>query len=434
MTPERAATLFRELLQTPLSELPNFARRHGLQGHPGANDLEHGRELLQALMIALQSGPGPNWDRIHDAWHTMRTNHGPIDMSAMGVAPPAWVRDVPAKPALGDPAPGTAAQAAQAEQRQRFVPVAKPQHVPQAPAAPAPAAPAPAAPAPAAPAPPYPHPPAASSAPAPGPAAAPLPAVPAPPATPSAPAPAPAQAAPSHAPAPQHPPVAPAAAPAPPALAPSPPAPAVAAAPLPPSEHVRSATYPPAPVAPGPGMPARQLVAPAWDVPADDQPGTRTPPMGEAYAPGSPAAAVSPAAPAQHVSPQPAGVQPSAPPQAAPSQPVAAPLAAPSPHVPAAQPPPPPQRGAPPPPAAPSSHEAQQGLEMSVSTYAAFCAACAAMPERVAETQREYGIASDDQRASIDDLWQDRFDEDPALHQQWEQMFARFRDQLRRRG
>ena len=268
-------------------------------------------------------------------------------MSAMGTAPPAWVRDLPTKPTLGDLAPGTAGQAVQVERRERFVPVAKPQPVAQ-------------------------------------------------PSVPAFPAPAPV-------PAPQ---------------------------PVSPNEHVRSATYPPPPVALDAGVPVRQAVAPGWEPPEPEVPGVCTP-AGEAYAPSqAPVAAPLPAAaphpsphqPAPQTAPQPA---PQSPPQPSPQPPPVA-------SQPAAQPPPPPRRG--PAPAAPQALSPEQGqsLDMSVSTYASFCAACAAMPDRVAETQLEYGITSPQQRASLDDLWQDRFDEDPALQQHWEKMFAQFRDQIRR--
>jgi hypothetical protein len=65
-----------------------------------------------------------------------------------------------------------------------------------------------------------------------------------------------------------------------------------------------------------------------------------------------------------------------------------------------------------------------------VARYAALCAACAAYPQRIAETLREYGIASDHERTRIDAAWQDRFDDDPALQQQWERLFHQFRAQL----
>jgi len=62
-----------------------------------------------------------------------------------------------------------------------------------------------------------------------------------------------------------------------------------------------------------------------------------------------------------------------------------------------------------------------------------FCAACAVFPERIAITQREYGIANDFHRVNVDTLWQDRFDEQPELQRQWERLFVHYRDSLRRR-
>ena len=70
-------------------------------------------------------------------------------------------------------------------------------------------------------------------------------------------------------------------------------------------------------------------------------------------------------------------------------------------------------------------------MHESVASYAAFCAACANQPERVEAIQAEYGIGNAAHRATIDELWQDRFDDDAQLQQQWERLFAQFRGQLR---
>ena len=67
-----------------------------------------------------------------------------------------------------------------------------------------------------------------------------------------------------------------------------------------------------------------------------------------------------------------------------------------------------------------------------MATYAAFCAACANDPRRVTHTMVEYGIGSPEEREELDETWQDRFDEDPALHGQWEKLFHQFREQLKR--
>jgi hypothetical protein len=70
----------------------------------------------------------------------------------------------------------------------------------------------------------------------------------------------------------------------------------------------------------------------------------------------------------------------------------------------------------------------------TVSKYAAFCAACAAFPDRVLQTQQQYGLADATARARLDDWWANRFDDDPGLQEQWERMFSQFREQLRRQG
>jgi hypothetical protein len=264
MTPDRAAAIFRELLITPSSELVNFSRRQGLMGHPGPVELEHAKDLLQAMMVAMSSGPGPNWSRIHDAHQAMVSLHGKLDMNAMGVAPPAWIRAdaLPAKPSLGDAAPGTSGYAQHQEQRERFVPAGKPRYVP----------------------------------------------------------------------------------------------PAEQAHGYPPPPEPQAQGYPPAPQAQGyPPAPAPQQAAPP---------------------------------PPRRSAPAQASAQPPAP--------------------------------------------AGESVETSVAKYAAFCAACAALPARMGHTMIEYGVASDAERERIDDDWQDRFDENPALHQQWERMFHQFRDQLRK--
>jgi len=124
MTPDRAATIFRELLQTPESELGHLPRRMGLQGHPNPPDLQQAKDLLDALVVALQSGPGPNWERVNTAWSAMVSKHGRLDKNAMGPEQPAWIRNLPPKPTLGDPAPGSPGYAAAQEQQQRYVPPA----------------------------------------------------------------------------------------------------------------------------------------------------------------------------------------------------------------------------------------------------------------------------------------------------------------------
>ena len=74
----------------------------------------------------------------------------------------------------------------------------------------------------------------------------------------------------------------------------------------------------------------------------------------------------------------------------------------------------------------------EQIPNLSVAQYAAFCAACANAPERLAITMSEYGVANERVKAALDALWQDRFDDEPEQLQQWEHLFAQFRGQLKR--
>lgn len=105
MTPERAAAIFKELIEAPTSELNNFARRNGLAQNVDPQDFAQARELLRAIWVAFQSGPGPNWDRINTAWSAMHGAHGALPEHATVPQKPGWVRNVPPKPTLGDPAP-----------------------------------------------------------------------------------------------------------------------------------------------------------------------------------------------------------------------------------------------------------------------------------------------------------------------------------------
>lgn len=140
MTPERAASVFRELLMTPKQDLTHFARRVGLQG-PSTLDLEHAQDILQTLVVAMQSSPGPNWDKVSSMWGTLVAKHGSIKPSALKKEP-AWVQAAaPAKPSLGDPAPGTSNFQQQQQQQARFIPSAPVHQSP--PAAPEPAKPQP---------------------------------------------------------------------------------------------------------------------------------------------------------------------------------------------------------------------------------------------------------------------------------------------------
>ena len=298
MNPDRAASIFRELLQTPEADLQNFARRVGLQGEPTTSDLTQAKEVLQTLLVALQSGPGPNWARVNTMWATFRAKHGALPQTAMDPSKPQWVRDVPDKPTLGDPAPGTSSHAQQEQRRQRFVPTGKPAfHQGGAIATPPPQAPAPAG-------------------------------------------------------------------------------------------YQVGSHQPPPP-------PGRE----AWPAPPGMYGGAQAAP------------------------------QPAAPPAAHPQH-AAHPQGAGQPRVfnqPPQQPPPPPKRE----PQTPA--QAKGDISESVAKYAAFCAACAAAPDRVFATMVEYGISSPEMRDELDETWNERFDEDGALHKQWEQLFHSFRNQLKNR-
>ena len=160
MNPERWATLFRELLQTPDHEMGQYARRCSLMTKPNPEDLVKARELLTALGEALESAPGPSWHRVDAAWTNMLHARAPVSAAISAPAPPAWVRDAVAKPSLGDHAPGTDGHQEVQQERDRFVPAAKPEFIqPGQVAAPVPVAPAPAAPGPATPGPASPPPP-----------------------------------------------------------------------------------------------------------------------------------------------------------------------------------------------------------------------------------------------------------------------------------
>jgi hypothetical protein len=327
MTPERAAALFAELMQTPTGELAHFARRHGLTGDPSPRDLEHARDLLQAVWVALQAAPGPHWERIADAWGAMIARHGKVDIAAAGPAPPPWVRPPPPpKPSLGDPAPpGRGSDPMHHGAGHGGYPGASP----------------------------YGH------------------------------------AGGAYPPAGYGPPGYPATTPQ---AAGYPPQAAYPAGGYPP------AGYPPHPGAPQPGYPPHQA-AQAGYPPQAAQGGY--PPV---HAGGYPS----------HLAAQPhaAGYAPA--PGA--SSPVGQAYAAGVPGSPS--------------PAQPVQSSAALAAASSVVAYAALCARCAAFPDRVAATQLEYGIGSVLERCSIDEHWQDRFDEDPALHREWERLCALYLGQL----
>ncbi|MBI4702637.1 MAG: hypothetical protein HY744_16065 [Deltaproteobacteria bacterium] len=178
MTASSKASLLQELLDTADAVLVTFAQRVGLASPPDLDDLRRARELLQAIDWALQANTLAYWLRVESAWKGMQTAPEPPPppslmrnpaagsapgpaawdrpavaadwpgapegaaaqpqpACAAGPAKPAWVRSLPAKPSLGDLAPGMAPPPVQ-------------RVVPRAPVAPPPWSP-PAAPAPAAP-------------------------------------------------------------------------------------------------------------------------------------------------------------------------------------------------------------------------------------------------------------------------------------------
>jgi len=334
MTPNRAATVFRELLQTPDQELGQFASRAGLHGQPDAQDLVRARELLEAVAAALESNRSPDWNRIEEAWKGMRTKHAPAPTTAAAAAAdgyvaepaaPVWVRDeVLSKPSLGSPAPGSVG--AGESPKSKFIPVAHPRHVPNSGAE----------------------------------------------APPNA----------AHA-------QTPLAASAPPTqqAMPTPPPPQVQA-------HAQAEAQLPA-------MPA--MLAPV---------GTGS---GQPIVPQAPEGFTAAAQP------------PAVPPAAAPERP--APPPSPRPEPPAAQASPP---AAAPAPGAAAGTDAG-AIDQSVAKYAAFCAACAEFPDRLADTMAGYGIGDVAQRAALDQLWQDRFDDEPEVMSKWEELFAHFRGSFRQR-
>ena len=69
-------------------------------------------------------------------------------------------------------------------------------------------------------------------------------------------------------------------------------------------------------------------------------------------------------------------------------------------------------------------------MYVSVAKYAALCASCAAFPDRAAATLQQYGVTDETGRVALDEIWQDRFDEDPSLLQSWESLYAHFRGSL----
>ncbi|MEM1031714.1 MAG: hypothetical protein AAGN82_15290 [Myxococcota bacterium] len=86
---------------------------------------------------------------------------------------------------------------------------------------------------------------------------------------------------------------------------------------------------------------------------------------------------------------------------------------------------PPPSR---PEPAVSAPRPAPPNIADDVDLYAAFCAACAAAPEKVFATMVQYGIGSPEMRGQLDEMWQERFDDDAALQRRWEQVYRHYRN------
>jgi hypothetical protein len=78
--------------------------------------------------------------------------------------------------------------------------------------------------------------------------------------------------------------------------------------------------------------------------------------------------------------------------------------------------------------------ESAGSVAHSVAKYAAFCAACAEFPARLAQTMAGYGVANEGARTQLDQLWQERFDDDPDRLAKWEELFQSFRASLRAQG
>lgn len=87
------------------------------------------------------------------------------------------------------------------------------------------------------------------------------------------------------------------------------------------------------------------------------------------------------------------------------------------------------KKGPPPPPARRrATGTPERSIANDVELYAAFCAACSAAPAKVFATMVDYGIGSPEMRAELDEMWQEKFDEDGELHQRWEHLYRHFRE------
>jgi hypothetical protein len=67
---------------------------------------------------------------------------------------------------------------------------------------------------------------------------------------------------------------------------------------------------------------------------------------------------------------------------------------------------------------------------MTVVSYAALCASCQAMPQRVAETHAKFGVTDGAARDSLDAVWKAKLAEDDRLHALWAALTDQFRSWL----
>jgi hypothetical protein len=67
---------------------------------------------------------------------------------------------------------------------------------------------------------------------------------------------------------------------------------------------------------------------------------------------------------------------------------------------------------------------------MTVVSYAALCASCEAMPQRLAETHAKFGITDSAARESLDAVWRSKLEEDARLHALWSALTEQFKTWL----
>jgi len=64
---------------------------------------------------------------------------------------------------------------------------------------------------------------------------------------------------------------------------------------------------------------------------------------------------------------------------------------------------------------------------LTLAQYAALCAACGALPDRVHETHAKFGLPDAAAREELDSAWQQHFDTDPNAHHLWQVLLKQFR-------